>query len=186
MDTLIARLKERIRWAPAIECDAYCVYTNDAGEVLPPRRPNPPLSISEVELVEAQLGFKLPTLVRRLCTEIADGGYGPAWGINRVKHPPNLPFGPEWEIEMSVESWHRLYQTENVRARQPAYPERFIRFCEVGCNISICVDCTLDSGALFTDDPNDSQNPLQRMDETVEQWLWRWLIEKPWPTTIYS
>ena len=37
------------------------------------------------------MGFRLPSLVRRLCTEIADDGYGPNWGINPLGDPATIP-----------------------------------------------------------------------------------------------
>lgn len=190
MDRLLAKLKERLQFSPAVDGDKNTVTSNEAGEILPPRKPNRPLSLADVDYVEQQLGFKLPTILRRLSTEVADGAYGPAWGINRLKHPTNYPFGPFWDVEMSVESWHRMYQEQNDeqgRLWRAAYPKQFIRYCEVGCNISIGVDCTTDAGHLFTDDPNLSENFAEcvvPMKETIEEWLWKWLDE-PWPKIRY-
>ncbi|MDP1798539.1 MAG: SMI1/KNR4 family protein [Planctomycetaceae bacterium] len=191
MDALIARLKERLQFAPAVEGDKHCVRSNDRGEILPPRKPNQTISLADVDSVEQQLGFRLPTILRRLSTEVADGGYGPDWGINRLKHPPNYPFGPFWDVEMSAESWHRLYREaddEESRKWLASYPQNYIRYCECGCNISIGVDCATDAGKLLVDDPNESESPaggLKPLSESIEEWLWKWL-EQPWPTTTYS
>ncbi len=185
MDELIARLQDRLRYSPAIEMDADCVHTNEAGEVLPPRRPNERLKIEDVNHVEAQLGFQLPEIVRRICLEVGDGGFGPNWGINRLRHPANRPFGPWYDVEMSVESWHQLYRDpKEAGDLSGEFPDRFIRYCEVGCNIAICVDCTSPAGRLFMDDP--MANAVKPMNETVEQWLTRWLDKAPWPETMYS
>lgn len=191
VDSLIERLKERLQFSPALEMDKNCGRSNDKGEILPPPKPNRTITHDDVNYVEQQLGFKLPTLVRRLSTEVADGRYGPAWGINRLKHPPNYPFGPFWDIEMSVESWHRLYQEQNDeqgRTWRAAYPAQFIRYCEVGCNISIGIDCSSDAAMLFEDDPNRSDNNAEcvvPMNVTLEVWLWKWLNENRWPTKRY-
>jgi len=190
MDALIAKLQERLQFSPAVEMDQHCGRCTEAGEVLPPNRANPTITSAEVDYVEQQLGFRLPTLIRRLSTEVADGGYGPHWGINRLKHPPGLPFGPEWDVWMSVESWHRWFREDHSPEGQSwlaARPRQLIRYCEVGCNISICIDCTTDTGTLFQDDPNLSQDPMESlvpMPETLEEWLWKWLAE-PWPATKY-
>lgn len=186
MDELIARLNDRIRFSPAVELDAHCVRTNEFGEILSPRPPNRKLALADVKYVEHQLGFALPDIVRRLSMEVADGGYGPNWGINRLKHPPHLPFGPFWEVKMSVESWHRLYRDEHFVNETVAYPSRFIRFCEVGCNISICVDCKSQAGSLFIDDPNKSSDQIEPMKQSIEEWLWEWLNRTPWPDKLYS
>lgn len=186
VDSLIERLKERLQYVPAIQADAHCEHTYDLRD----RPPGPTLSLAEIEYVESQLGFELPTLVRRLALEVADGRYGPGWGINRLKHPANLAFGPWFDIEMSVESWHRLYcdEKECPPELMTHYPEKFVRYCEIGCNGSICVDCTTQAGILFKDDPlasDISAECLTPLDETLEQWLWSWLDDSPWPKAKY-
>ncbi len=185
VDELIARLVDRLRYSPAVEMDANYVHTNDKGEVLPSRRANPPLELNDVDYVETQLGFQLPEIVRRISLEVADGGFGPNWGISRLKHPAKHPFGPPHEVEMSVESWHRLHHDPKECGDWLAdFPDRFIRYCDVGCNITLCVDCMSPAGLLFMDDP--MAKVVKPMNETVEQWLTRWLDEVPWPETMYS
>jgi hypothetical protein len=192
MDELIQRLQERIRRSPAVEGDAWCVRSNDAGEILPPRPPNPPVSPGAVEALEREFGIRLPTLVRRLYTEVADGGYGPNWGIHRLWSPPGTDFRRWWEQPMSVEAWYRFYQAERETGEPPGYweqwPDPSIRFCEVGCSISICIDCTTDAGRVFMDDPNlgvDPRECLVPVADTLAEWLVEWL-EKPWPAERYA
>jgi hypothetical protein len=200
MDELIQRLQERIRRSPAIECDALCERhrVSDSGERenLPPRRPNPPVPHAALEQLENEFGFRFPTLVRRLYTEVADGGYGPSWGINRLRHPPNTDFELWWEHEMSIEAWYRLYRQEREKGQPAEYwqcwPDPAIRFCEGGCGISICVDCSSDQGRVFMDDPNrfglrqDPRDCLLPVADSLAQWLSNWLNEKPWPELRYS
>ena len=183
MEELLSRLRDRLTYTPAVEADGKCIRTNEAGDILPSRPPNAAISQVELTAVEASLGFALPPVIRRISTEIADGGFGPAWGINRVKHPANLPFGPHWQVRMSVESWHQLYHDEYQESLDH-YPRQFIRYCEVGCNISVCVDCTTRHGQVFIDDPN-IEPAIQYQNQSVIEWLELWL-EKPWPTTKYA
>lgn len=137
MDELIQRLQQRIQRSPAVECDALCVRSNESGGILPPRRPNPPVPQDAVVELERKLGFRFPTLVRRLYIEVADGGYGPAWGINRLNQPPNISAEPDYPEMMSVEAWHRLYRREREKGEPAEYwrhwPDPSIRFCEGGC-----------------------------------------------------
>jgi SMI1/KNR4 family protein SUKH-1 len=191
IDELIKRLQERIRRSPAVECDALCEWHSDSGEELPPRPPNPPVPQAALEAFEGEFGFRLPTLVRRLYTEVADAGYGPCWGINPLWSPPGTDFELWWEEPMSVEAWYRLYRQERENDRPPGYwqhsPDPSIRFCEVGCGISICLDCTTDEGRVFMDDPNLGQEAsecLLPLADSVAQWLSDWL-ERPWPEGRY-
>lgn len=185
MDELITRLVERLRYCPAIEMDAHCVHGNEAGEIIPPRPANPPIQESDVCYVEAQLGFPLPEVLRRISTDVADGGFGPNWGIYRLKHPANLPFGPWWEVRMSVESWHKLdHDPSEPNVTLDQLPEHFIRYGDVGCNITLCVDCTSPEGWLFRDDPMEDE--VVPMHETVEQWLTKWLDQESWPQLKYA
>ncbi len=40
---------------------------------------HPPLTISEIQDVERRLGFLLPPFLRRLYSEVANGGFGPGY-----------------------------------------------------------------------------------------------------------
>ncbi len=150
---------------------------------------------ADVEFVEQRLGFALPTIVKRLSLEVADGGYGPSWGIYRLKQPAGQAYGYPYDGKMSVESWHWLdhnaddYESpERMEQSLARFPPKFIRYCEVGCNIEICVDCTSDSGAMFVADPNtaDHFEAIVPLHQTAEEWLWQWLNEEPWPELEYA
>ncbi len=174
MDELISRLIDRLQRSPVIEMDAHCVHTNAKGETLPPRPATRPIRESDVDYVETQLGFGLPEIIRRISTDVADGGFGPAWGIYRLKHPDNLPWGPWWDVRMSVESWHKLdYAPSDPNDMLDQLPKHFIRYGDVGCNITICVDCTSPDGWLYRDDPMADE--IVPVNVTVEQWLNDWL-----------
>lgn len=189
VDELIIRLQERIRRSPAVEMDAFCVRGTESGAILGPKRPNPPLRQESLEELEHEFGFRFPTLVRRLYTEVADGGYGPSWGINRLRQPPNVPIDPAYSEMMSIESWYRRDRIHWQGGQPPEYwPHPFIRFCESGCNIFIGVDCSSDQGTVVMYDPNLSQDErdcLVPVADSVAQWLSNWLDEKPWPESRY-
>ena len=110
VDELIRRLQERVRRSPAIEADAKCVRSNDAGEILPHPPPRLPAPVALLEDVEGTLGFRLPTLVRRLYTEVADGEYGPSCGILRLRSPEGTDIWNPWDEAMSVEAWAQVYR----------------------------------------------------------------------------
>lgn len=55
--------------------------------ITPPMRP--PLDDEVVAAAEADLGFRLPDALRRLYTEVADGGFGPGRGLDRLAESVN-------------------------------------------------------------------------------------------------
>ncbi|WP_328900624.1 hypothetical protein OHR86_12370 [Streptomyces sp. NBC_00441] len=66
-DALLKRLRA-LAWGPE---DAH-----PASRCLPDR-PFPPLTGTEVDLAERALAYPLPELLRRVYTEVGDGGVGP-------------------------------------------------------------------------------------------------------------
>lgn len=187
MDELIRRLQQRLRHTPAVEMEAHFVRSNAAGEVIPPPPPGPSIPMAIVQDVERNLGFPLPALVRRLYTEVADGRYGPSYGILRLRSPEGTDITRWWEQPMSVEAWTQLHRRETEEDVVRHRPSKSIRFCEEGCNISYWLDCTTESARVFIDDPNRFGNDylFETAAETLEQWLTDWL-DKPWPTELYS
>lgn len=64
-----------------------------------PREPLfPPAKAAEVDEAERRLGYALPPLLRRLYTEVADGGFGhAARGFASVRDGNRLPGGHPWK-----------------------------------------------------------------------------------------
>lgn len=191
MDDLIRRLQDRLRYTPAVEMDAHTVRTNERGDVVPPYPPRPPITVDIVDDVERTLGFTLPTLVRRLYTEVADGRYGPSYGILRLRSPEGTDVRRWWEQPMSVEAWEALYRHEREEPEipphhKPNHPPKSIRFCEEGCNISFWLDCSTEAARVFIDDPNlyGDGYTHETAAETLERWLSDWL-DQPWPSERY-
>jgi hypothetical protein len=191
MDDLIERLRERIRRSPAVEMDAFWGRCTEEGVPLPTRPPNPPLPERAVEEFEAEYGFRLPTQVRRLYTEVADGGYGPAWGFYPLRQPRNADLDPEEDEPESIEGWLLQDRKERESGLSPEYwrywPEPSISICNGGGGILVCVDCTSDQGRVFVDDPNlgcDGRTRLVPFADSVAEWLSKWL-EQPWPEQTY-
>jgi hypothetical protein len=43
--------------------------------------PHPPTTAAQVDTAEEALGFAIPPILRRLYTEVANGGFGPGYGL---------------------------------------------------------------------------------------------------------
>ena len=163
-EDLIRRLQDRLTLDPTTDSTCY-----------PPIRPHPPLSDEQVEDVERDLGFALPPLVRALYTQVADGGYGPGYGLLRLNHED----GP------SVVDWDRHFRQSWKRGKPPKrWPEPFLRLCEWGCNIYSGVDCSRPECPVLRFDPDrlgESRNladGLAPEADSLAEWLTAWLDSK--------
>lgn len=136
-ENLIQRLQQRIRRAPSTDL-----------ERVPAIQPRPPLAPDKTERAELDLGFRLPPLLRSLYLEVADGGYGPGWGI--------LP------IDEIVEWDHRCRANGSDIVPPRNWPEKLIRFCEWGCNFWSGIDCSSDRCAILRFDPDRDAAEIRR------------------------
>jgi hypothetical protein len=73
MDSLIERVRTRIH-DPRL---------TTSMNVFSPRQHDlyPPVKMAVVEAAETKMGFRLPPLLRELFTQVANGGFGPGYGI---------------------------------------------------------------------------------------------------------
>src|SRR5262245_5745047 len=71
----------------------------------PPRRP--PCDDEVVDATEAALGVTLPSLLRRLYTEVGDGGFGPGDGIVGAAEVVELhnSYAVELAVEQEMGDW---------------------------------------------------------------------------------
>ena len=103
-DSLLSRIRERIAH-PSFE---------DRIHMRVPRPSFPPATEEQIRDTEQQLGFPLPPLLRLLYTEVANGGFGPPYGI--VGTPGGFcmsnphPYMPDLDLVQS-------YQQEVSEAR---------------------------------------------------------------------
>lgn len=162
---LLRRLQERVRRSPST--DLQCV---------PPIQPRPVIKVEQLELAEIDLGFTLPPLIRALYLQVADGGYGPGWGILplNIENRPSIVTHDHW-----------MRQSWPTGLPPKGWPEPFIRFCEWGCSIYSGIDCSQMTCPVLRFDPHrggqrDGDLFIVEADSLAE-WLAAWLAgEKLW------
>ncbi len=127
MEALVARIKERVA-APQIAVDA-------STWVEPVPTVAPPVTHAEVDAAEAALGFPVPPLLRRLYTEVGNGGFGPDYGLEGVPRIPAVPGTPDIVA---------LYEMYNSRPpeddRGHVWPRGWVPLISGGCLYMECVD----------------------------------------------
>lgn len=138
-----------------------------------PDQPFPPLAVAEVERAERQLGYRLPQLLRRIYTEIGDGGFGPEGGLASLL-PRRIPgwHKPEWPCATAV--------------RPSRYgwgpPASWLFLTGGGCTMEWFVSLlAIDHPVLLWDadgwEPDWGQDPhdgLRYAAPSLRQWLWTW------------
>jgi hypothetical protein len=159
-ESLIRRLQERIRSEPTVDM-AIC----------PPIRPRPPVSVDAVAAAEAQIGFPLPPLVRALYTQVADGGYGPGYGVYQLA-------GSELSL-VECARWRGSIPSDS--AGDVWWPPRLIELVGWGCHYASCIDCSRPSCPVtFYDNDRMAENAtpadyLYPEADSLESWLSAWL-----------
>ncbi len=91
-------------------------------------------SAEVVEEAERRLGFRIPALLKACYVRVGNGGFGPGYGIIGVEG------GSVSDHGNLVETHGVLKQDQESEGR--AWPGGLLPFCEWGCNIFSCVDCS--------------------------------------------
>ncbi|HEY1189433.1 MAG TPA: SMI1/KNR4 family protein [Gemmata sp.] len=167
MDSLLDRVHARI--AEDRPCD-------HPGEWLPVQSPT---TLAEVSAVEGQLGFRLPELLRRLYTEVGNGGFGPVFGLiplTLVSLGDDVPAEAEFELAGGYARLIRRFGEQWPRGLVPAF------YC--GCTVFEFVDCrSPDGSVVWFDEGSEALSELLAR-ETVPSLARRlegWLAgEQPW------
>jgi SMI1 / KNR4 family (SUKH-1) len=115
---------------------------------------HPPATEAQLVATEEALGFSLPRLLRELYANIANGGFGPGYGINGAFGGFGDMMNNIADGYLSMKSSSRLVDIAIYEHRQgtttrlaiPFYvhPDRFLTLCHWGCAIFSYLDCNTD------------------------------------------
>jgi hypothetical protein len=144
-------------------------------------RPPPPATPAQVRDAERRLGFRLPVAVRQVFSLVANGGFGPGYGLLGLEGGATDDQGAT-----AVDSYAKR---RSWNGQQGWYwPERLLPICNWGCAIYSCVSCERAGNLrVIRYDPNrGSWMQFQDEGRNFVQWLraWLddanlWLIEEP-------
>jgi hypothetical protein len=106
-----------------------------------------PLVEEEVEESEALLGFPLPSFVRRLYTQVGNGGFGPGYGgvlglVHGATDESNLNAVERYRGWLEWQPDPGDYALEPDAVVVPwEWPRGVLAICHWGCAIYSCIDC---------------------------------------------
>jgi len=135
-----------------------------------------PVDEQSISRAEHLIGLRLPELLRDAYRFVGNGGYGPGYGLLRLLPDPFVG---------DVESVVGLYTT--FRGSDPddatwLWPAQFVPFCDWGCAIRSCVDCSSVDGAVVTFDPGAREagdpmaNAFATTHRSLDDWFADWLV----------
>jgi len=161
MDTLLDRIRDRI--TEGRPCD----HPGEWLSVQPLTTP------AEVTAVEERLGFRLPELLRRLYTEVGNGGFGPVFGLiplTIMSLGDDTPMEAEFELAGDYARLVRRYGREWPAGLVPTF------YC--GCTVFEFVDCRSPEGPVVwfdegTEDLSEllARKPVPSLEARLEAWL---------------
>jgi hypothetical protein len=138
----------------------------EAGVVerLPPLTPTSPEAVDEAERA---FGYPLPSLLRRLYFEVANGGFGPGYGILGLRG------GSPDDLGRTALDVYREFHSAR---RQQSLPGALFPLCHWGCGIYSLVDCASSQAEVWACDPNPGvDDDVFRQPLTLVEWLTRWV-----------
>ncbi|MFC4161269.1 SMI1/KNR4 family protein [Chitinimonas lacunae] len=142
-----------------------------------PFEPCPPASPAEVASSEAELGFALPPLLRQLYLDVANGGFGPGYGVM------GLEDGFTDDQGSSAVSLYQTLAQKDPDAPDWHWPERWLPFCYWGCTVYSLVHCEppypvayIDLAAIGEDE--EVAEYLIAHKATLDEWFKDWLAGK--------
>ncbi|MFB7827937.1 hypothetical protein [Streptomyces hydrogenans] len=133
----------------------------------------PPVTPPEVEAAEDIVGRPLPTLLRRIYTEVGDGGFGPDGGLASLTDGRRAP-GDLIDWPCSI--------TQHERDRAAGLPESWLYLASGGCTMQWHLSLLAAGNPVLLYDadgwvPSWGEGPhdgLRHATGSLRQWLWTW------------
>lgn len=169
--TLLEQLATRLKREP--------VSRNVVGGTF---RALPPASEREVGFTEERLDFSLPPTLRTIYLCVANGGFGPGYGVMGVEG------GFTDDLGNNVADLYMSYRKPYPEDPTWQWPDSLLPICHWGCVVYSAVDCgspvapvyMAEVGAKEPGEPMESIITLQKtsFDEWISDWfegkdLWR-------------
>jgi hypothetical protein len=108
-------------------------------------------------------------------TTIGNGGFGPGYGLLALTPLMGEP------DEDSVLGLYEIFSGVDPEEPSWVWPRQLVPFCDWGCAIRSCVDCSSDVGAVVTFDPNahrqdeDWSDAFAPTHSSLEEWFSDWV-----------
>jgi hypothetical protein len=142
----------------------------------------PPLRIEAFDEEERRLGFRLPLLLKRLYTEVGNGGFGPGHGL--------ISMLPQTEFDRPISFYYSRLCGRAGRSNNE-WPKCVVPFCQWGDFVLSCLDarCQQPDPPVLRFEPNMSREDTLEVlngkpflctglipeSEKLSEWLGDWV-----------
>jgi SMI1 / KNR4 family (SUKH-1) len=124
----------------------------------------PPVATPEqVRKAELALGFDLPRLLKSCYLEIANGGFGPGYGVIGLEGGYASDFGDIVSTSQELKN--------GAEVLGGAWQPHLLPFNEWGCNIFSCVQCSDEQLPIFTFEEGKVWQQNFGLNEFIEMWI---------------
>ena len=97
--------------------------------------PSPPCDEAAIQDAQLALGFRLPRLLSDIYTTLANGGFGPGYGVMGVSG------GFTDDMQQSIVDAYRSYVVTPPDEPTWIWPRGLVPFCHWGCIVYSVLDC---------------------------------------------
>jgi hypothetical protein len=160
-DTLIDRIRKQVS-----------IDQNNPDESDYRREPLPAMASAVILLAtEHSIGFSLPPLLCRIYTEIANGGFGPGYGLIGIEG------GFTDDLGRNIVDIFTDKNSPGFQKYFPDWPIQSISICHWGCAMYSVVDCSTTEYQMFHFEPNnlDIADYLMPHNRTFDQYMAAWI-----------
>src|SRR5579872_2241385 len=137
-----------------------------------------PATEEQLHITEEILGFPLPPLLRTVYSQVANGGFGPGYGLLGAAGGYDSTLG----YHISNKRHYRQVDFADMERRSTSaevvlmpdyiWPDRFLAVCHWGCAIFSYMDC--ETGRIFR-----GEGGLFKYEApSLEHWLGLWTIDQ--------
>jgi len=127
--------------------------------------PFPPATRRQIEEAELGLGFPIPEILKVIYLSVGNGGFGPGRGGNIIGLKGGYK-GSAGDIVAEYDDFKKAAAYLGLKWRDGLLP-----FCEWGCNIFSCVDCTDSLNSIFLSEECDVRPEDYDLADFIEMWL---------------
>ena len=143
---------------------------------------SPPATAEQLAQTESELGFELPEFLKLMYSEIANGGFGPAFGlmsVNDEQYDASLD-------DVYIVAHYNWAKGDVSGGEAWKWPERIISIADNGCGMRWCLDCRNDEIVFFAgdtlnpDQPNTFHEAFLRTNQSLQEGIAAWLSGRAW------